>query len=115
MSIISYYTHVVVLKRSTPKQDNMGGQTDKNDEIGTYLARPENLSSVETEYAKQNQAQVFDRIFTTPDCPARALDILELREKDTNALVNVYEIRRVQPMRQVQRLHHLELDVLVYK
>jgi len=115
MSILNYYTHVIVLKRSAPKQDNMGGQSDKNDELGTYLARPENLSSVETEYAKQDQAQVFDRIFTTPDCQAKELDILELREKDTNALVDTYEVRRVQPMRQVQRLHHLELDVLVYK
>lgn len=115
MSIIDYFTHVVVVKRPKPQQDKYGGQTERTEVKGTFLARPENLSGIEQEYNQQNTAQVFDRIFSTADCNAQELDILELRTKDTNDLVDTYEVRRVQPMRQTQNIHHNEYDVMVYK
>jgi hypothetical protein len=108
-------THVIVLFRDKPGQDEYGGEGDQQDELGTFLARPENLSSNQTTYNAQNQALVFDKIFTTMDCPVKVLDTVELRDKTNNALINTYEVRRIEPMQRTQLLHHLELDVREYQ
>jgi hypothetical protein len=108
-------THVIVLKRDKPGQDEYGGEGDQQDEFGTYLARPQNLSSTQTTYNDKNQALVFDKIFTTMDCPVRVLDTIELRSKANNDLISTYEVRRVEMMQRTQTLHHLELDVREYQ
>jgi hypothetical protein len=112
---LDYMTHVIVLKRDKPGQDEYGGEGDQQDEFGTYLARPQNLSSTQTTYNAQNQALVFDKIFTTMDCPVKVLDTIELRSKVNNDLISTYEVRRVEMMQRTQTLHHLELDVREYQ
>jgi hypothetical protein len=112
---LDYMTHVIVLKRDKPGLDQYGGEGDQQDELGTYLARPQNLSSNQTTYNAQNQALVFDKIFTTLDCPVKVLDTVELRDKNNNSLISTYEVRRVELMQRTQLLHHLELDVREYQ
>lgn len=112
---LDYMTHLIVIKRSTPSKDKYGGETDAVSEIGTYLARPDNLSGTEVTYNAQNQAQVFDKIYTTYDCDVQELDTIELRDKHTNALLDTFEARRVAPQKQTQALHHIEIDAQVYR
>ena len=110
-----YMNRLIVTFRNTTTRSKQGGNVRVPDNIGTFLAREENLSGNQTTYLQQNTTNTFDKIFTTQDCPVREGDVIELRRRDNNNLIRKYTVRRTQPMEQTQFLHHIELDCEVYE
>lgn len=113
--ILDYYNRVIFLKRNKTTKDAAGGNVRKPTNLGSFLAREENLSGNQNTYQQRNTTNTFDKIFTTEDCPVQEGDVIDLHLRTNNEFIRTYTVRRVEPMETVQLLHHIEMDCEVYE
>lgn len=115
MAILDYYNRTVTVFRNETTRDAAQGVVRTPTQIGVFLGRQENLSGNQLTYQDRNSANVFERIWVDATiADIIELDVVDVKDRETDVLIKKYTVRRVQPAQQTQLLHHLELDIEVH-